>query len=201
MRRIALAVLALAAAGCGAGEETGEGGACAAGIAWHDIFYYGASLPSPRPPVGEKLEDGIQPGCNDGGPHEEDRPTDVYRIQGVAPEIAVYGDDIVRDPYLNPGAFTELPEHPLHANYHSSPQRPIRRVRGEPCTVDGRVRSLSAVFIDTADGERNVIIDARTRITGFEQAGMPILHEGDAVRVRGPCHGEVIGARLIEPQP
>jgi hypothetical protein len=122
----------------------------------------------------------------------------VYRIEGIAPEIAVYGSDIVRDPYLNPGAFTELPQHPFHENYFESPRRPVRRVRGKPCTFDGRVESLSAMYV----AGRNVIIDARTRISGFDQAGMPILHEGDKVRIRGTCRDdEVIGARQIEPQP
>jgi hypothetical protein len=199
MRRWALVLLAVLAAGCG-DQATGEGGACADVLVWNDTAYFGTRMPSPRPPAGAPLEGGVHPACNDsnGEPPSHDRPTEAYRIEGVAPEIAVYGGNIVRDPYLNPGAFTALPQHPFHDNFFGSARRPVRRVRGEPCTVSGRVESLSAFYV----AGRNVIIDARTRITGFDDAGMPILREGDAVRIHGSCRGdEVVGARRIEPQP
>jgi hypothetical protein len=201
MRRLALAILVLVLAGCGeqAGGE-GEGGACADGIVWHDTFYLGGELPGhPRLRTGARLQGGIRPACNDsnGEPPGKDRATDLWRFEGIPPEIAVSGAEIPARVYRNPGAFVELPQHPLHANYFESPHRPVRRMRGKPCTVDGRVESLSAFYVDG----RNVIVDARTRITGFDDAGMPILREGDAVRITGRCRGSRIGARHIEPQP
>jgi hypothetical protein len=202
MRRLALALLVLAVAGCGeqAGGE-GEAGACADGIVWHDTFYLGGVLPGhPRRQTGARLEGGIRPACTDSADElpVEDQPADLWRLEGVSPQIAVSVSEVPGLVYRNPGAFVELPQHPFHENFFGSPRRPIHRVRGKPCTVDGRVESLSALWV----AGRNIVVDARTKIAGFDQAGMPILHEGDAVRVHGSCRGdEVVGARQIEPQP
>jgi hypothetical protein len=201
MRRCALAILLVLAAGCGDQAAEGEAGACADGIVWHDTFYLGSELPGhPRLQTAAPLGGGVRPACNDsnGEPPGEDRPADLWRLDGIAPEIAVTGSEIPSHVYLNPGAFLAPPQHPLHENFFSDPQRPQRHLRGEPCAIDGRVESLSAFSV----AGRNVIVDARTKITGFDQAGMPILHEGDAVRIRGSCPGDaVVGARHIEPQP
>jgi hypothetical protein len=201
MRRCALAILLVLAAGCGDQAAQGEAGACADGIVWHDTFYLGSKLPGhPRLQTAAPLDGGVRPACNDsnGEPPGEDRPADLWRLEGIAPAIAVSGSEIPWLVYLNPGAFLQLPQHPLHANYYDSPRRPVRHLRGEPCTIDGRVESLSALFVSG----RSIIVDARTQITGFDRAGMPILHEGDAVRIRGSCRDNgVVGARHIEPQP
>ena len=92
MRGLSLIVLCLAMTACG-NEEVGESGACAAAVVWHDTLYIGAGSEGGTPALGEALEDGIEPACNDGGPNNDrDRPARIRRVAGVAPEVAVYAE-------------------------------------------------------------------------------------------------------------
>ena len=121
-------------------------------------------------------------------------------MAGVPPEVAVYveGDDGV---YMNPGAFLALPSHPLHDNFFSGPDRPRRRARGRQCHVDGEI-SLSNGYPALSAPRWSMAVDTRTRIDGFDHAGMPILATGDLVRIHGRCpRRDTIVARRIEPRP
>jgi hypothetical protein len=202
MRRLSLIVLCLAMTACGS-EEVGESGSCAAAVVWNDTVYFGGRFPPPHPAAGAPLEGGRQPGCNDsGGPFEADRAVSLRRVGDIPPEVALYVDGESGAVYTNPGAFIELPVHPLHDNYFGGPRRPRRSARGHRCRIDGRAMLSSSLFLRTSTGEQNVVVDARTRITGFDHAGMPILATGDLLRIHGRCpRSETIVARLIEPRP
>jgi len=201
MRRLSLIVLCLAMTACGS-EDVGES-ACASGVVWNDTFYFGGEMPPPHPAPGAPLDGGRSPGCNDsGGPFQNDRAASLRRVGDIPPEIAVYVDGDSDTVYRNPGAFVELPAHPLHDNYFDGPRDPRRHAPGDRCRIDGQALLSSALFLRTPSGERNVVVDARTRIEGFDHAGMPILATGDLLRIHGRCsRRETIVARLIEPRP
>jgi hypothetical protein len=200
MKRVALAALCLALAGCGA--ETGGDGGCASGIVLHGEWYSGMSLPGPDPPAGRRVEGGIEPACNDAGQSEADRETRLREVRGVPREVAVYSgyDNTI---YLNPGYFTELPDHPLHDSFYRGPDRPRRPERGAPCRFDGEVEStVSSLLVRSGTDQRYVAIDARTRIVGFDRAGLPHLERGDRVTIRAyGCDRGAMLARRIAPQP
>jgi hypothetical protein len=200
MRRLSLIVLCLAMTACG-NEDVGESGQCTGGVIWNDTSYVGAALPPPHPAAGASLGSGREPGCNDGGGPEKDDSVNLRRVGDIPPEVAVYVDGENGAVYTNPGAFIELPAHPLHDNYFGGPRRPRRPARGDRCQVDGQALLVPSLAVRTANGQRNVVVDARTRIEGFDHAGMPILATGDFVRIHGRCRRGAIGARLIEPRP
>jgi hypothetical protein len=196
MRRLALIVV-LALTGCG-GEETGEGGACAAALVHDGMFYVGTGIDAGRGiRSGELIEEGFSvPGCNDGGGPEPDRSTTVFAVRGVSPELAVIDDASL---YLNTGYFTELPDHPLHDVLHDGSSKSRRG--GSPCTIEGRVRdTFSSLWMETQSGRRmSVGVDVHTRIEGFDRAGLPYLERDDAIRVHGRCRRGAVFARRIEP--
>jgi hypothetical protein len=199
MRRLALLV-ALGLAGCGA-EDTGEGGACAAARVHDGMAYVGTGIDAGRLGLrsGEPIEEGFEaPGCPDQGEPEPNRPTTVFAVRGVSPELAVIDDGSL---YLNAGYFTELPDHPLHDVLHGDSSKPRRG--GSPCTIDGRVlETFSFLWMETQRGRRmGVAVDVRTRIEGFDRGGLPYLEEDDAIRVDGRCRRESVLARRIEPRP
>jgi hypothetical protein len=203
MKRAALAVMCLALAGCGAEEDVGESGSCADGLLVNGELYVGIPLAGPDPKAGGPVEGGVQPGCNDGGPHEPDREIGVREVSGVPPEVAVYREWSTRTTYLNAGYPTELPEHPLHDRIHGSPDRPRRPARGRPCRLDGEVTHTWGYPV-VGVRERTVIlnIDARTRVTGFDRGGLTYFERGDRLRVHGRgCARDVMHADRIEPQP
>jgi hypothetical protein len=201
MRRLSLIVLCLAMTACG-NEEVGENGACASAVVWNDTAYFGGDMPPPHPPAGPPLDGGRSPGCNDsGGPFERDRAVSLRRVGDIPPEVAVYVDGDTGTVYTNPGAFIELPAHPLHDNFFGGPRDPRRHARGDRCQIDGQALVAPSLFLRTPSGERNVVVDVRTRIEGFDHAGMPILETDDLLRIHGRCRRETIVARLIEPRP
>jgi hypothetical protein len=194
-RRLALIVV-LALAGCG-GEETGEGGACAAALVHDGMLYRGTGIDAGRGiRSGELIEEGFSlPGCNDGGGPEPDRSTTVFAVRGVSPEVAVIDDASL---YVNTGYFTELPDHPLHDVLHDGWGKSRRR--GSPCTVDGRVlETFFSLWMQTQRGRMSVAVDVHTRIEGFDRAGLPYLEEDDMIRVHGRCRRGTVLARRIEP--
>jgi hypothetical protein len=199
MWRLAL-FLVLVLAACGA-DETGESGSCASGIVYQDAAYLGVGDVDGLPPPTASAEEAARPGCNDGGPIESDTMIEARHMRGVAPEVALYAGE---DAYVNVGYFTELPEHPLHRQFHGAPDRPRRRARGEPCQIEGRVLETTfSLMVRAADQRISVAVDARTTIAGFDRAGLPYLEEGDKLRIGGrACHDgdpPVVLARLIEP--
>jgi hypothetical protein len=203
MRRVVLVGLCLALAACGADEDTEGSGACADGLLVDGELYIGLSLHGPDPKAGGPVDGGVQPGCNDGGPHEADREIGVRAVRGVPPDVAVYREWSTSAIYLNVGYPTALPDHPLHDRIHGSPARPRRRARGRPCRIDGEVTHTWGQPVVSV-GERTVTlsIDARTRVTGFERGGLTYIERGDRLRAHGyGCAGDVMLARRIEPQP
>jgi hypothetical protein len=198
MRRLALLV-ALGLAGCGA-AETGESGGCAAAVVRDGVLYRGTGESARGLRSGQAIEEGfVSPACNDTGGNDPDRPTRVFAVRGVSPELAVIDDGSL---YVNVGYFTELPDHPLHDRFHGGPDRPRRKPRGSRCAVDGRVlETFSVLWAETDRGRVTVGVDVRTRIEGFDRAGLPYLQEGDAIRIRGRCGDEFVLARRIEPRP
>jgi hypothetical protein len=196
MRRLALLVV-LGLTGCGA-AETGESGGCAAAVVRDGALYLGTGVEAGRGLRSDELiEEGFEtPACNDGGPpFENDRPTTVFAVRGVSPDIAVIDDGRL---YVNTGYFTELPSHPLHDMLHGR-DKP-RRMRGSPCTVEGPVLETTwAKFVRTGRGRLSLVVDAHTEIEGLDRAGLPYVEEGDALRVHGRCRGEHVLARRIEP--
>jgi hypothetical protein len=202
MKRVALAALCLALAGCGE-EETGGDGACADAIIVNGVVYLGTSIPGPDPPAGGPVEGGVQPGCNDGGPLEADREIGLREVRGVPPEVAVYREYGISTIYVNLAYPTEVPEHPLHDHFHGGPDRPRRPERGRPCRFDGEVdRTTFGILVRHGTDERDVRIDARTKIEGFDRNGLPHLGRGARVSIRGyGCGGDAMLARRIVPQP
>jgi hypothetical protein len=201
MRRSPVVLVCLALAGCGA-EDVGESGACADGLLVDGELYIGLPLAGPDPKAGGPVEGGVQPGCNDGGPHEPDVEIGLREVSGVPPEVAVYREWGTSTIYLNTGYPTELPDHPLHNRIHGSPDRPRRRARGRPCRIDGEVRDTWGVTVSAGARTVSVGFDARTRVEGFERGGLPYFERGDRLRIDGyGCAREVMLARRIAPQP
>jgi hypothetical protein len=198
MRRLALVVV-LGLAGCGAEGDTGEGGACAAALVRDGMFYLGTGVDAGRGVrSGELIEHGFEiPGCNDGGGFEPNRPTTVFAIRGVSPELAVIDDVSL---YVNTGYFTELRDHPLHDVLHGSRDEPRRDTLGSPCTVEGRVLDTTwDTRVETARRDVDVVVRAGTEIEGLDRAGHPYVQEGDALLIHGRCRKDRVVARRIEP--
>ena len=62
--------------------------------------------------------------------------------------------------------------------------------------------SLPGLVVRSGARRPLVAVDARTRIEGFDRAGLPHLERGDRVSIRGfGCSREVMLARRIAPQP
>jgi hypothetical protein len=194
MRRAALIVL-LVTAGCGS-SGSDEGGACAAAVMWDGMVYLGTGVDAGKGlRSAELIEDEfVQPGCNDGGGSEPDRTTSVFAIRGVPPELAVIDGGSL---YVNTGYFTELRDHPLHELLGRDRRR---RMRGEPCTVEGRVGpTVWGKTVRTERGEVDISVEPSTEIEGLDRAGHPYVEEGQALRIEGRCRGEYVRARRIEP--
>jgi hypothetical protein len=197
MRRLALlVVLALAVSAC---DEDGAGdcdGSYADAIVWNGDVYFATRTDPPRRRQGAPVEGGYRTLC--GG---RTRPVELRRVRGVPAEAALYPDGDTDRMYLDDGFFIELPDHPLHDQFYGGPTRPRRRERGRPCTLDGEVSNVGYLQVRAGGRDVLVVVDVRTRIEGFDRAGLPYLEEGDAVRVRGHCRPEQVLARRIEPRP
>lgn len=204
MKRCALACLAVLVAGCGDAAE--ESGACAAAVIYDDMVYLGQHIRHNPLRPGEPLDGAVSPACHDtipADPDEHDEPTDLRRVKGVDPEIAVWvpGEGRRWAVYVNAGSFPEIRGHPLHAVlYRDEEPRPSR---GTPdCDFDGTVERVGlSVEVQPATGlERFVTGRIDTRVEGFERGGWHVLRRGDRVHVAGDCHGpREVTAHLIEP--
>ena len=185
MRRVVLVALCLALVACG-DEDIGESG-CTAAIVLHGQGYLGAQVDGPRPPAGPPVEDGVQPGCNDGGPpFEEGREVGLREVSGLPSEVAVYVEGQPDAIYVSEGYAVFLPM----PGYR-------RRASGARCRVAGTVTELNALRV----GRRAVYVDGRTRFEGFP-GSLPYLRKGDRVQVDGVgCRGRGLVARRIAPQP
>jgi hypothetical protein len=85
------------------------------------------------------------------------------------------------------------------------PDRPasvfaVRGVSPDVAVIDGRVlETFSSLWVETERRRISVVVDSRTRIEGFDRAGLPYMDEGDAVRVQGRCRRDIVLAGHIEP--
>jgi hypothetical protein len=204
MRWLALTVLGLALAGCGAdgGRHAATAGDCAAAIRYHGALYVGVGhhrhLPAPR----ERLAGGYAPGCHDGeGAPSRNRPVGLRRLAGIPPAVAVYARAPFPGVYLNAGSFAELRRHPLHKAIYGSARKPVWALGGRACAVRGTVADVGlGMRVRTARRQvRFVHVDVRTRIARFRHGGVPVLRAGDHVFVAGRCAREDVLALRIRP--
>lgn len=180
-------------------------GSCAFVIEWNGV-HYGELNIDQAPRFGPSLGEGAVPACDDTGSSgcsrlhgEDDQSIAIYRLRGVDPHVAFgaltpWGD---RQPFLAPGVFPELPSHPLHEAIYWSPRRPSERRGGWHCgepipDLTGRVTVSPAGggFLGVRfEGDRvrrdvgftDVQIVAQTKVTGFDEYGLPHIVEGDAL--------------------
>jgi hypothetical protein len=191
MRRIALGVLCLAAAGCGGETDVGDS-ACTAVLVWNDVAYDGVALDPPYPQPGAPLGDGTEPGCNDGGGDEPASSVPLREVEGVPPEVAVVIDGVPDALYTNPDYYVFLP----------LPEGPGRRRRGAQCEFAGEVVGIDALRVHARRREWRVTVDEATRTTGFDRGTLAYLRLGDRVQVRGRrCGGDAMIADRIALEP
>ena len=185
MRHVVLVALSLALAACGREGEV-ESGQCTAAIVLHGKGYLGAQLDGPRPPAGRPVKDGVQPGCNDGGPLEEGREVGLREVSGLPSEVAVYVEGQPDAIYVSEGYAVFLPMPGFR-----------RRASGARCRVAGTVTELNALRVD----RRAVHVDGRTRFEGFP-GSLPYLRKGDRAQVDGVgCRERGLVAQRITPRP
>jgi hypothetical protein len=197
MRRAVLVLVVLAVAACGEEGASDCEGSGADAVEWGGDLYRGHAQAPSRLRPGPPVEGGFRRLC--GG---VTKPVRLREIRGVPIEVALFPAGDTDRFYRNAGFLLELPEHPLHDDFYGGPGRPRRRARGEACMLDGEVVALGYLHVRIGGRDVAVAVDARTRISGFERAGLPYLREGDQVRVlaRG-CGDDHVLARRIDPRP
>ena len=132
----------------------------------------------------------------------------VRELEGVAPELALLEFDRGKPYtlYIAEGVFRQLPEHPLHASFYRSPQRPRLdrgHTRRRARTVRGKVARTNEgggyLVISAGRSQKFWRIDARTRIASETLAGVPRLRHGQVVGVRGlRCGPHRFVARTVQ---
>lgn len=164
--------------------------ACVPAIKWGGDWYLAHQA---RAPLGEKLtKQAIVPACNDTGGNAPDTMTDVHRMKGVDPHVAVLTRKNV---WVNGSTFPALEDHPLHARLGYDEREPARR-QGKRCTITGKVDSTLATFV-LEKPHRFVTVDAATKIS-LRRHGVAWIDEGKTIRVRGRCNGDRVLADRID---
>jgi hypothetical protein len=188
----ASAALALVATGRGHGGSRSAGG-CALALRFDSVDYLGTTVERLR--LGRALGQGTLPPCRDSnGPPEVGGAVDVVSIVGVAPAVAVGTAGDAHTAYLAEGYFPELPSHPLHEGGARDFTSGCR-VTGT-FSLDGTVRQhVSTLLVDVSERSGSLeaapgstiqlLVDARTRIDGFERNGLPYVTAGDRLRSSG----------------
>jgi hypothetical protein len=155
------------------------------------------------------------PDCTAGGrcaPPEES--TAAFTLVGVPAELAFAVPGYYDGLFVAPGTFPELPDHPLHEAVFGPRSRPdYRQGCGEMFRLEGTVNlagplrlEVTASEVELAEDQEGawLVVDAGTRIDGFDRKGIPTLAPGDEIVVRAQLcegHGELPGAvaDLIKP--
>jgi len=171
---------------------------CPLAIQFGDAQYFGTTVKQTLR-LGRRLGRAIVNPCPDAilSPTAPVPPGDgvVVAIAGVRPSVALGAADSPHTAYVAFGYFPELPSYPLH-------EGGIRdRTRGCRVTATfslvGRVRVHSSglvVQVDRGSESLHVrphvtmiqlLLDARTRIEGFERNGLPYVARGDRLRASG----------------
>jgi hypothetical protein len=104
---------------------------CAFVIEWNGVRYDPWSNERPVS-FDRSLGNATVPFCNDTGgagcERGDDESTEVFRIGGVDPHVALAAHDPAgQDLFLADGFFPQLPEHPSHAEIYGSMKRPNER--------------------------------------------------------------------------
>ena len=189
----ASAALALVATGRGHGGS-GSAGSCALAIRFDGVDYLGTTVKQTLP-FGGPLGQGTLPPCQDSnGPPEVGGAVDVVSIAGVPPAVAVGAAGDAHTAYLAEGYFPELPSHPLHegaARDFTSGCR-VTGTFSLEATVRQHVSALLVEVnqrtgsLEAAPGSTiQLLVDAGTRIDGFERKGLPYVTAGDRLRSSG----------------
>jgi uncharacterized protein DUF6281 len=194
------------------------GTSCAVTVRWDDTVY--ESLPADYAVLeaGAALGRAEIPHCDVGGrcaPPEE--TVAAFEIPGIPREVAILAPGYDGSPFLAPGTFPELPDHPLHEAVYGLPTRPSYRADcGAAFVFEGTVTQVSPLRVEpagevpggltetTEDGEHVLLqVDSGTTIEGFDRNGVATLAEGDEIRVRARActSGELAGplADSVEP--
>ena len=111
MRAVALAALLVAGFATACSSSATSEGDCAALLDWNGVRYEGSGYRLP-PELGERLGEGVVPGCDDGGGAVGHASVQVYAVAGVDASVAVAlaeSDAVYLAPaYSGPGA--EFPD-------------------------------------------------------------------------------------------
>jgi hypothetical protein len=184
-----LAVLAAAAL-----IPASAGASCVSAVTWNGSAYAGVALPVAE---GPGLDGGQRPPCNDtpGQPPEHATPVELHRIKSVPAKLGVA---LEGEAYLALGTLPQLPGHPLHRKWRSSP--PSERC-GSSFTVRGRVLYTpfpgSPIAVRTSDGvDRTLVITSRTVVRRLGRR--PIIEQGLRLRAKvRQCLDSFVARRVV----
>jgi hypothetical protein len=196
---VASPCVAVALTGCGGHRaEPAAEASCPLNIQFGDTEYLGTRVKRTLR-LGRRLGRGIVFACPGTilSPPPPPPPADgvVVAIAGIRPSVAVGAAGQPHLAYLAFGYFPELASHPLHEGGVRDFTRGCH-VTGRFSLV-GRVKqhgSALLVQVDRSSGSLQVrphvtfvqlLVDARTRIEGFERNGLPYVTEGDRLRSSG----------------
>jgi hypothetical protein len=140
-----------------------------------------------RLPPRERSVAAIEPGCS-----ADDRPTTVWTLRGVPPEVAVvHGSDL----YVAEGSLTALADHPLHA---VSSRRPARRKSCAPRSpLRGTVSYAGGdgIALVASGRELWVEVDARSRMAN-RPAHQPVVTGQRLVVRASKCRRRTVADRI-----
>jgi hypothetical protein len=190
------------------------GESCAVTVRWNGTIYEDVPPRFALPERGAPLDGATIPDCTVGGrcaPPEES--VTAYALVGVPTEVAVAVPGHYDGLFVAAGTFPELADHPLHEAVFGRRNRPdYRQDCGEAFRLEGTVNLAAPLRIDVTESEvelsedqgAKLVVDAGTRIDGFDRNGIATLAPGDEIVVRAQLcegHGELPGpvARMIEP--
>jgi Family of unknown function (DUF6281) len=192
----ASAALVLVTRGGGHAVIARSGSSCALAVRFDGVDYLGSTMKQPLH-LGRALGQATLPPCQDSnspGPPPTESAVDVVAIAGVPPSVAIGAAGDPHTAYLAVGYFPELPSYPLHEggafDYTSG-----CRVTGT-FSLTGTVRQHGSALLVEVDGRSGsleaapgstiqLLVDARTRIDGFDRNGLPYVAAGDRLRSSG----------------
>lgn len=192
----ASAALALVTTGRHHATSGGEG-SCALAIRFDGVDYLGTTMKQTLR-LGRPLDQATVPPCPDfndpKAPPAAGGGVNVAAIADVPPSVAVASAGDPHTAYLAVGYFPELPSYPLHEG--------AARDYTNGCNLTGAFTlfgtvsqhsSALLVKVDERTGSLDVqpgsivqlLVDSRTRITGFARNGLPYVTAADRVRSSG----------------
>jgi hypothetical protein len=198
VRRVLLAVLVVFAVSAPAAHAS-----CAAGVAYHDGFYYGTAIAVHD---AAPLSGGYIPGCDDAvavdpetgarlTPLAGPTPVELHSIPGLPVRMGVAYNGRAA---LAPGWLPEVAGHPLHKSFRAAKPGscgPAWHLRGK---VQAPPLPGSPVSIQTAAvAFKTVTLTGSTKVRGLSRGGYPYLAAGDPVdAVVRRCEGALVAKDL-----